>query len=265
MDHLFEKFQQEMLLRNYAKNTIKVYSNKLRKFLELSKRYPEDPERRIRDFISTQHGKTGRKHAYCAIKFFYERVIKKEMPYILGRVKKDKKVPRILIKEEILQILECISNGRQKVMVAMLYGSGLRVSEVVGLRITDLDLDNQIVVIRNAKGHKDRVTIISDKLINMLRALVKDRKPSDTVFVTVHGSPYSIRTVQTVFKNALRNSGLRKKATCHTLRHSFATHLLQAGIDIRKIQELLGHKSIKTTMVYLHTSDLVKNKIISPL
>jgi len=149
--------------------------------------------------------------------------------------------------------------------MAVLYAGGLRVSEVAKLKIQDLDFDNLRVTIRNSKAHKDRITLLSDKILDDLKKLTNNKHYSDYLFETRYKRRYSIRTIQSIMTKAHKLSGIQKKIKCHTLRHSFATHIVENGEDIRTVQKLLGHKSIKTTMIYLHLADIRKRNIKSPL
>ncbi|MBN1412288.1 MAG: tyrosine-type recombinase/integrase [Spirochaetales bacterium] len=174
-------------------------------------------------------------------------------------------MPQTLSRQEILSILDTIPNKKHKLMMSFLYGSGLRLSEVINIRVQDINPIANTLRVNNSKAHKDRITIISDHILKDLLELIKDRKANSLVFETISGNKYSKRTVQLIFKKALLKSGIKKKATCHTLRHSFATHLVDNGVDIRNIKTLLGHKSVNTTMIYLHLTDPVFKNIKSPL
>lgn len=150
-------------------------------------------------------------------------------------------------------------------MISMLYGSGLRVSEVCVLKIKDIDFYKKKLKIRNSKGNKDRITLLSSMLLEDLHKITKGRRGEDFIFITQSGNKYSIRTVQKIFSNALVKSRIQKSSTCHTLRHSFATHLVEDGVDIKTVKGLLGHKSIKTTMVYVQLADPLTSELQSPL
>jgi site-specific recombinase XerD len=150
-------------------------------------------------------------------------------------------------------------------MISMLYGSGIRVGELVRLRIRDIDFPSLSIKIVNAKQNKDRITVFSEMQANALKALVQGRGGNEYVFETMYRKPYARRTVQAVFDKAVKASGIQKHASCHTLRHSFATSLLGNGIDIRAIRDLLGHQSVKTTMIYLQVTEKTARKIRSPL
>jgi site-specific recombinase XerD len=150
-------------------------------------------------------------------------------------------------------------------MIGMLYGSGLRVSEVCSIRVKDLDFIGLRLKIRDSKGNKDRITLLSSELVSDLLIITKDKIGEDYLFLTQSGSKYSVRTVQKVFTRALEKSKVRKSPTCHTLRHAFATHLVENGVDIKTVKQLLGHKSIKTTMIYIKLADVRTRDLVSPL
>lgn len=266
MSNYLKKFKVELENRNYARNTIKAYLYKLKAyFIFASNNKERAAVENISNFINSKKGEVSKRHSYYAIKLFYQLVLNKNCPYNLKKIKIRERIPTYLNKEEIQKILSCINNKTHFTMIAMLYGSGLRVSEIVNLRVTDIDLINNIIFIKDAKGHKDRITILSDKLVPNLKFLLKDKDASSFLFQTNKNKKYSIRTVQKIFETALLKSRVQKKASCHSLRHSFAMHLLDSGVDIRKIKNLLGHKSIKTTMIYLQKNDINEIKIKSPL
>ncbi|MCK5267358.1 MAG: tyrosine-type recombinase/integrase [Spirochaetes bacterium] len=265
MNKHIEEYRNEMYNRNYAPNTIKVYKSSLEHFLSFAETTKYEPGLRISKFLNNIISHEKRRIAYAAINLFYKVIIKKECPYKLDFVKKRKRIPVVLDKDEIIEILASISNPRHTLMISMLYGSGLRVSEIVELRVSDVDLKNYLLNVKNSKGDKDRISTLSEKLKQGLEVQIKNKTGSDYVFKTISNKKYSVRTVQQIFKNALEKSGIQKNATCHSLRHSFATHLLQDGTDIRTLKDLLGHKSVKTTMVYLHVADPLKRNVKSPL
>ncbi len=264
-DYLIE-FKREMKNRNYARNTIRTYSAHIGHFLVFSRRSEYDPYKRISIFleevVSTPEQ---RRLAWSAIKLFYDIVLKKECPYKLDRVRGRKRLPDILTKDEVLEIINVISNEKHRLIITFLYASGLRVSEVVNLKIKDLNFSDLSLKIRNTKGHKDRFTLLSEKSVKEIRQLIEGRDGNEYIFLTLYRKKYTIRTVQMIFSNALKKTNLQKKPTCHTLRHCFATHLVESGTDIKSVKILLGHKFVKTTMVYVNLADPVSKRIRSPL
>ena len=224
------------------------------------------PKIRIMKFLDDEipNGEAKR-IALTSIKKFYELVLKKECPYTMEKTRKRKRLPTLLSRREINRIFMVIKNPVHRLMVSLLYGSGLRVSEVVSLKVGNMSFETMRIRIVDSKQNKDRYTVLPEKLKEGLRAAICGKKPNDFVFLNMKGKKYSVRTVQAVFEKALCRSGIVTLATCHTLRHSFATHLLENGTDIKSIQMLLGHSSIKTTMVYVHISKRLERNISSPM
>jgi integrase/recombinase XerD len=161
--------------------------------------------------------------------------------------------------------MEQIENIKHKSILYLIYSAGLRISEAVNLKIADIDSKRNVIIVQGGKGKKDRTTLLSQKLLIMLREYYVKYRPKDYLFEGDPGKQYSVKSIQNVFNKALKKSGIRKKATVHSLRHSFATHLLEHGTDLRYIQELLGHSSSKTTEIYTHITKKGMDKIKSPL
>ena len=217
MRSYLEEFVRELKNRNYARNTIKTYSGHLKHFLIFSRKSKYEPEKRIAIFLEREKSSPEqRRLAWSAIKLFYEIVLKKECPYKLDRVRSRKRLPDILTKAEVLEILSSISNDKHRLIISLLYGSGLRVSEVCNLKIKDLDFANLALKIRNTKGHKDRFTLLSEKIVKSLKNLTEGRGGNEYIFLTLHKRKYTIRTVQKIFSNALKKTSLQKKPTCYT-------------------------------------------------
>jgi site-specific recombinase XerD len=201
-----------------------------------------------------------------AIKFYYEKVLgRKKEYYNLPRAKRPQKLPTVFSEDEIITLLEQVDNIKHKSILFLIYSAGLRISEAVKMKIADIDSKRNLIHVKGAKGKKDRTTLLSKKLLEMLRDYYKIYKPKEYLFEGETGKQYSVSTIQKVFKIALEKSGVKKEATLHTLRHSFATHLLERGTDLRYIQELLGHNSSKTTEIYTHITKKGMDKIVSPL
>ncbi len=261
-----ERFEAEMKIRNYSAKTIRAYLFYFHKFESFAGRHNYEPGEQIFRFLKLYEDKPATvKVCYACIKTFYRLVIHRDCPYVLDRPRRNKELPRVLSREEILIILSSVQNLRHRTMIAMLYGSGLRVSEVVDLRVRDVDLASFTLTVRRGKGRKDRVTLISRSLKEDLIYLMGDRSPREYLFKSINGRKYSIRTLQIVFEKACLKSRLEGKATCHTLRHSFATHLLENGTDVKTIKKMLGHSSVSSTMVYLHMAESRLSRIRSPL
>ena len=193
------------------------------------------------------------RQAYFALKFFYENVLHERFDEELPLTKKKMKLPIVLSRGEVKKMIEITDNLKHKLILSFLYYAGLRLDEVVNLRWRDIDFDRDIVHVKTAKGEKERVVFLHPKLKEMLN--VHGIKKRGWVFVSQRGGKYNKRTIQQIVKNAAMKAGIKKKVTPHTLRHTFATHLLEAGADIRYIQQLLGHKSLKTTQIYTHVAN----------
>jgi site-specific recombinase XerD len=258
-------FVRELRNRGYAPNTLKAYGGSLERFLQFMDATTFEPGERISRFLDAHEGQEPRRIAWSAIRLFYEFVLKKPCPYTMEKIRPRHRLPSFLERPDVLSVLSKIKNPRHRLMISMLYGSGIRVGELVRLRIQDIDFPSLSIRIVNAKQNKDRITVFSESLAEDLKVLVQGRDGKEYVFVTMSSKPYSRRTVQNVFDKAVKASGIQKHASCHTLRHSFATSLLGNGIDIRAIRDLLGHQSVKTTMIYLHVTEKSARKVKSPL
>lgn len=259
-------FIEEMTNRNYAYNTRKNYFKFIRAFLEFSFEYEDDPADKIRTFLAYKvNGAEHRRVTYIAIKTFYELVLNKECPYQVESFKRLKSLPKLLHREEVLRILEYITNKQHQLMVSLMYSSGLRVGEVVKLKVRDVNLRELSIRVCDGKHHKDRETIFSESLFFELKEQMKNKHSGEYLFIAKHGGKFGVRTIQKVFETAVLKSGIKSAPTCHTLRHSFATHLIEAGVDVKSVKTLLGHKSVTTTMRYVHLANPVARRIKSPL
>lgn len=266
MHKLTLQFKQELKLRNYAPRTIDCYATWMEKIMAFSRTCRNLPrEERLRQFFLAQtNNLVGASQANAALQLFFGLILKEKCPYHLNRSRTRKRIPIVLRKDEIVRILDTIPNEKHYALIAMMYGSGLRVSEVVALRVGDVDLVAQRVFVRDAKQHKDRYTTFSPRLAAIIRQLKAGRTGTDLLFVNRFGQAYATRTLQYLFEKAVNSAGIDKLVTCHTLRHSFATHLLENGMDIKTIRDLLGHSNLKTTLIYMHTADIMQRNIPSP-
>ena len=200
-----------------------------------------------------------------AIKFYYEKVLGRSRMVYDIRVRKAETLPGVFSQEEVGRLFKAVTNLKHRSILMTIYSAGLRVSEVVNLRKADILIDRGQLFIRLAKGKKDRYTVISQKLKSLLAEYLKAYKPSYRLFEGQDHGPYSVRSVQQMLRDAVQTSGVNPYATVHTLRHSFATHMLENGTDLRYIQELLGHNNPKTTQIYTHITKRGLDKIRSPL
>lgn len=263
------KLERELRLRNYSYRTIQAYKDQVRAyFLYCGVDWENTNRRKIEDFILKRKsdGLSAQtiNLSVQALQFFYRHVQKQYFEKIRA-MKKQQKLPVVLSKEEIFEILGKIDNSKHRAILALSYGAGLRVSEVLKLRICDIDFEGGIVKIRNGKGGKDRMSLLPESLRAELKEMCSKRGDTRYLFESIRVGKLTTRTAQKVFEVALKKSGVRKSASFHSLRHSFATHLLENGVDLRCIQELLGHSNIHTTERYTHVSKMLIQKIKSPL
>jgi integrase/recombinase XerD len=203
----------------------------------------------------------------AGIKFAYSIILKKDITLNLKRPKREKKLPTVLTKNEVTNLINAISNKKSKLMLSLLYACGMRVSELTNLKLNNLDFNEKTGHIRQAKGKKDRIFNIPEFLLNQLREQMELQKRFNQIYLFSgrNNKKMSDRNLQKIVSQAAIKAGINKEVHCHTLRHSFATHLLENGVDIRKIQELLGHADLSTTQIYTHISTEELKKIKSPL
>jgi site-specific recombinase XerD len=264
---------QQLRMRRYSPNTIKAYTSTLARFLEFNAdRKAEDIEPElIRAYIlhlveNTDVSASYQNQAINAIKFYFEAVLGRKLePIAIQRPKKDKKLPNVLSEEQVALILKQIQNLKHKCIPYLIYSSGLRRSEVLNIKPTDIDGKRNCIIIRAAKGKKDRVTLPSQKALILLRDYYKRYRPKGWLFEGAGGGQYSTTSLRKIFQRALVKSDIKKDVTLHSLRHSFATHLLERGTDLRYIQALLGHRSSKTTEIYTHVTRKGFENLKSPL
>lgn len=268
----FEALRKELASRKYSWRTMKLYLHYNEDFLKFVKKAPyEVSNSDVRDYLYHLAEKKDASAstlniAINALKFYYGEVLKRKFAYEIKRPKKDKKLPVVLSREEVSKILSSISNIKHRAVLMLVYSAGLRVGEVVKLKPEDIDPRRKLIHIRGSKGRKDRYTVLSEVAWESLGKYQEKYKPIKWLFPGARSERHiSTRTVQAIFEQAKEKADIRKDVTVHTLRHSFATHLLESGVDLRYIQELLGHKSSKTTEIYTHVSNKSLSKIKSPL
>jgi integrase/recombinase XerD len=268
-----EQFARWMRSKRYSRNTEKVYTDAIRVFLmfvsdkALHDICNDDVIRFNNDYILKRKlSASFQNQTVNAIKLFFRTVENRRLELEkVHRPKQSKKLPSVLSKEEIKMILEAHGNMKHRAMLSLIYACGLRRSELINLKPTDVDSKRHILIIRKAKGGKDRIAPISEKLIEMLRGYYRAYKPKVWLFEgQVSGDKYSEKSLENVLKQAVKKAGIGKPVSLHWLRHSYATHLLESGTDLRYIQELLGHKSSKTTEIYTHISTKSIQNIVSP-
>jgi integrase/recombinase XerD len=268
-----EKFKQWLRSKRYSESTITTYSEALKSFLVFYREKPvaeitnEDVIIYNNEFILKNNLSASYQNQIVnAIKLFFKTIQEKKIEVDkIHRPKRAKLLPNVLSKEEVKMILNAHGNTKHKTMLSLIYACGLRRSELLHLKPADIDSKRGIVIIRQSKGKKDRIAPLSEKILSMLRDYYKDSKPSVWLFEGQNsGEQYSEKSLQSVLKQALKKAGITKPVTLHWLRHSYATHLLESGTDLRYIQELLGHSSSKTTEIYTHVSTKSLQQIKSP-
>lgn len=269
---LLERVRQEMYLRNYSARTIDTYVSCLRRYAEwlapvVPRNAPSDaPKVWLSELLQAGASRTLTDQCVSALKFLYFELYRwEEADLSVPRPRRGDHLPDVPSKEEVLQLAACIANRRHQIAVLFLYATGVRVSELVALNVGDVDLDARVVRVRSGKGNKDRLTIIARRLVPELRWLNAGRSSVHPLFESRDGGPWSARSVQNVVQRARERSGLGMKVTPHTLRHAFATHLLEAGTELRVIQQLLGHRHITTTTRYARMRDPRRMQVPSPL
>jgi site-specific recombinase XerD len=265
-----QKTERELKIKNYSSKTIKSYLYALKEYFTYKNNNLTNlDQNNIRDFLlhCQQKGASpqSRNLFLNVIKFYYRNVQKDNQKIEIQSAKKPKSLPTVLSRSEVNRILESTKNAKHKLLLSLAYGAGLRVSEVVFLKVQDLYFEELTVHIKQAKGQKDRISVMPESLIDSLKNMVAGKEGNDFVFASERGGKLTTRTAQKVFENSLADSGIRKDATFHSLRHSFATHLLENGTDVRYVQELLGHQNIRTTQRYTQVTNPMLKNIKSPL
>jgi len=267
-----EEFIKTMKLKDYSIRTVKTYSSMLQLFMNYYKNRQLDDlsDEDIREYLlyvvdKKKVSQSYQNQAINAIKFYYEQVKKRPTKtYYLQRPKHEFRLPSVLSEEEVLMLLKQVGNLKHKAALSLIYSAGLRVGELINLKLYDIDSSRKQIRIRQGKGKKDRVSLLSPNILKLLREYYKEYRPKEWVFEGQFGGQYSAGSIQAVFRRAKGAAGIKKNATVHTLRHSFATHLLERGTDLRYIQELLGHQSSRTTEIYTHVTEKGFKNIVSP-
>lgn len=273
MSKLREQMLRDMDLKGFSDKTKKVYIEHVARFAKYYKKSPEllgDEE--IKQYLHhlLKEKKLSRSYnaqAYSGLRFLYETTLKRNWEeYKIPRSIKERKLPVVMSKEEVKRIFKVTRNLKHLAILMTIYGAGLRVGEVVKLEPKSIDIDRMQILLKEAKGHKDRYTLLSKKNLEILKQYINIYRPQKWLFEGENPENHiTERTVQKIFDRAARKAGITKEVTVHTLRHSFATHLYESGIDIYYIQKLLGHSSVKTTTIYIHLSQKNALKIESPL
>ena len=268
-----KEYELLLIRRRYSPNTIKVYVSFLKSFISfLKKKKIEDATesdiRAYQDYLVTQKkvAISTQNQAINAIKFYFEKVLGNEKKtYYIERPRKPKKLPKVLSELQVFKILRCTVNYKHKFIISLLYSSGLRISELLALRKKDLLPEKNLIFVRAAKGKKDRTTVLAENIKKLHLLYLKKYKPNYWLFEGPNRSQYSTTSVGNIIKKSAMKAGIEQAVTAHMFRHSFATHLLEQGVGLRYIQNILGHSSSKTTEIYTQVSSASLAKIKSPL
>ena len=274
MGKLHDQMKEDLLLKAYSPHTMRSYLRCARHFVKHYMRSPEEMgEQEVRDFllflVRDRKASPATLDMYVnALKFLYNITLKRpEVVKGISHPKRPKTLPVILSPEEVLQIFAAIRSVKHKAIIATAYAAGLRISEVCGLRITDIDSQRKRIHVRSGKGKKDRYVMLGESLLTLLRQYFQKVRPKGAYLFPGYNPqrPICTTAVSQVLRKVVRQTGLTKQVSMHTLRHCFATHLLEAGTDIRILQVLLGHSSIRTTQRYTQITDRLLQKLVSPL
>jgi integrase/recombinase XerD len=267
------EFREQLIRLGYSKSTIENYNIQFESFLQwlypktVSEFQYDDVHHYLLYLINTRGASLSlQNQAINAIKFYNEKVNRQERTiYYIDRPRKALTLPTVLSEEEVSSLIESTKNLKHRFIIFLLYSSGLRISELLGLRKNDIDIQRELIHIRAGKGKKDRVTVLSAVAHQTLMEYLHDYRPQDYVIENPAGGPYSARSVNQMLKRNAHAAGIEKNVSAHVLRHSFATHLLENGTDLRYIQTLLGHESSRTTERYTHVTSKAFGRIVSPL
>lgn len=271
-DTIVNKFGNWMLQQRYSESSITTYTSVIKIFLRHyeNKNLDEITEKDIirfnQDYIlANGFSVTFQNQLISALKLFYRKYQNKNLDLAnLERPKKYKYLPEVLSIKEVESLLSATSNLKHKILLSIIYSAGLRIGEALSIRLRNIDSERMMIHLMHAKGNKDRYVPLSPKLLILIREYIKLYKPKYYLFEGRFGRKYSQSSARSILKKALQKTSISKRVTLHTLRHSYATHLLESGTDIRYIQELLGHASPKTTMIYTHVSSRKIQNIKSP-
>jgi site-specific recombinase XerD len=273
MGKLRDKMKQDMELKHLSERTIETYLKCVENFAKHYGKPPEDiGNEAIRDFIyyllkDKQASQASINQHYSAIKFFYQTTLGRDWDTLkIPRSKREKKLPVVLSKEEVWNVFEEIKNTKYLAIMMTIYSGGLRLAEALNLKVSDIDSQRMMIRVSLGKGNKDRYTLLGKRALDILRIYYKETRPKVWLFPsTSPEKQLSPSAVQKTFHDALAKTKITKKASVHTLRHSFATHLLEDGVEIPYIQNLLGHSDSKTTSIYLHVARKKLLTVVSPI
>jgi len=267
-----QQFEKWLMSKRYSGNSIRSYVEALKCFLSYCnpKSVHDITAEDVVDFnkyyiLKNQLSESYQNQSVNAIKLFFSTIENRKLDLeVLHRPRREKRLPQVLTQGEVMRILQSTTNLKHKALLTLIYASGLRIGEALSLRIQDIDSQRMLIYVHQAKGKKDRYTLLSERCLELLREYYRVYQPKKYLFEGQDGDAYSQRSAQIVLNQAVKKAKISKRVTLHTLRHSFATHLLESGTDLRYIQELLGHSSPKTTMIYTHVSTHSFAQIRSP-
>lgn len=272
-NELISKYEAKLILKNYGNRTVQVYVSGLSIFIKyIQENEVEEISPQVLDdffkYAATEigYGYSMMKQLLASVKFLYQEVLRKPIDFDFNiKMKKPSTLPEVLSVEEVQRFLNSFKNLKHKAIFTICYSAGLRLSEILNLRIGDIDSSRMQIRIAQSKGKKDRYTLLAPNVLELLRCYVKEYNPKEFLFEGQYEGKYSGSSIQNLMRKHRKLANIKKKATPHTLRHSFATHLLDNGTDIRYIQELLGHAHISTTQIYTHVSTRNLKDIKSPI
>ena len=273
MESMCDRLKMDMELKNYSPHTQISYLARVRGFIS---HFPQSPEEigkeEIRAYLyhlinDRKASKAVVAQTYSAVKFFYESTLGRDWSaFRIPRAKTVKKLPVVLTRDEVRSILAATDNPKYKAILATIYSGGLRISEAAHLKISDIDSDRMMIHVCHGKRGKDRYTLLARTTLRILRDYWKTYRPVDWLFPGEPPTrPITSRSIQYAFRAALRKTSIKKPATIHSLRHSFATHLVESDVGLPHIQRIMGHRSLRTTAIYLHVSRKEIGRITSPL
>jgi integrase/recombinase XerD len=261
---------EEMKLQGFSHKTVKSYTDYIKKCLKYTNKSPRNINQQdIKNFLLHLVGRelsaSTLNTAYSALKYYFEKILRRKFFVNIPRVKKPKKLPTVLSRTEVKNLIENTKNPKHKCILSILYGSGIRVGELVKLKMENIDLERNIIHIISGKGAKSRLVILPETIRDTIKTQRRLKEPDDFLFTNGRGGRLTEASVQKVVKQAAERAQIIKNVSPHTLRHSFATHLLESGTSIRYIQALLGHARLETTQIYTRVAITSLEQIISPL
>ena len=266
-----QQIHQRLIIKRYSPSTVSTYLSCLTHFFNFHKtKNPETLSKQdilyyLEFLVKKGYSKSSQNQYINSIKFYYEKFLEREKQYyFIDRPIKDKKLPIVLSKEEVQSLFNQVYNLKHKTILVLIYSCGLRISELINLKINDIDTQRMLIQIRNSKGNKDRQVQLAEQIHQLIKRYNNEYNPKQFLFNGLNSFQYSTASIQKIIKRAAIKADIRKNVTPHNLRHSFATHLLEDGIDIRYIQTILGHSNIQTTQIYTHVSSRHLKNIKNP-